>query len=65
MFCIPMLMSGAASEDKGCLVLDVFYSADRSKAVCLCPFVSDCIYSQTSIARTPMARLPWLIRTHF
>ena len=23
------------------------------------------IYSQTSIARTPMARLPWLIRTRF
>ena len=22
-------------------------------------------YSRTSIARTPMARLPWLIRTHF
>ena len=22
-------------------------------------------YSQTSIARTPMACLPWLIRTHF
>ena len=22
-------------------------------------------YSRTSMARTPMARLPWLIRTHF
>ena len=28
-------------------------------------FSGDTIYSQTSMARTPMARLPWLIRTRF
>ena len=30
-----------------------------------CNLEKYCLYSRTSMARTPMARLPWLIRTHF
>ena len=33
--------------------------------ICMLVSIKNVTYSRTSIARTPMARLPWLIRTRF
>ena len=38
-----------------------FFMRIKKALVRLC----GCVYSRTSIARTPMARLPWLIQTRF